>query len=142
MTPEAWSAASVGRSLAATAVRFQPTPYFEERLADRLRRAADRSAASAPAATVLPFPGALPDGLGGSVPADSSMPRTGGVMLGPLGPLGPLELRQSNRSLLVGGAIASGVSLAGAAYLAWRHGAIRHGAVRHGGWRPSRRVAG
>ncbi|HEX5465645.1 MAG TPA: hypothetical protein VFW92_03110 [Candidatus Limnocylindrales bacterium] len=82
----------MGRLLASSAVRFHPSPYVEERLAERLARAAAGPEAGPAEPRLLAFPG---------------------VTL-------PLEAHGPNRNLIVGGAIASGVSLAGAAYLAWR----------------------
>jgi hypothetical protein len=89
--------------LARGLVRFHPSFRFEEALAARLRAAADAmwlAAASAPPAAgrVLAFPD----------------PVTPGEALA--------RERVPARNLLVGGAIASGVSLAGAAFLAWRRG--------------------
>lgn len=103
--PEAWPTASVGRLLASSAVRYHPSPYAEERLAGRLARAAGGAGAEPPEARLVLFPGV-------SLRLDGRGPR---------------------RRLIVGGAICSGFSLAGAAFLAWRHGAA---------WRPGRRVAG
>jgi len=90
--------------LARGLVRFHPSFRFEEALAARLRATADsmRLAAAAggsPAeGTLLSFPG-----------------------LSAASPMLSRE-RVPARGLLVGGAIASGVSLAGAAILAWRRG--------------------
>jgi hypothetical protein len=80
-----------------TLVRFHPSFRFEESLAARLRAAADALA--------------LPAAAGGQT---ISFPRRPAVPHGD-----PREVL--NRGLLVGGAIASGVSIAGAAaWLAWR----------------------
>lgn len=99
--PAAGRAADV---LARSLVRFHPSFRFEDALAARLRALGEAMHDERPepvvGGPVLAFPG----GAGGSLaPADE-----------PAGPLG--------RGLLVGGAIASGLSLAGAAYLAWRRG--------------------
>lgn len=114
--PIAWSTPAVGRLLAASAVRFHPSPYVEERLAVRLARAAAAPGAERPEARLVAFPG---------------------VAL-------RLDGRGSARGLIVGGAICSGVSLAGAAFLAWRRGPWRHGAAARPGasWLPGRRAAG
>ena len=105
------STASVGRLLASSAVRYHPAPWIEERLAARLARAASGATGpSAPRANVVAFR------------------RLGAPSL---------DLRQPRRTLLFGGAIASGVSLAGAAYLAWRHASRPHAP-----WRSGRRAAG
>ncbi|MDQ3554209.1 MAG: hypothetical protein M3395_07360 [Chloroflexota bacterium] len=78
--------------------RFRPSFGFEERLAGRLRSEAAGAASIAPGELVA-FPGAVPLS---NASVDASDRRA--------------------RSLLVGGAIASGVSIAGAALLAWRRG--------------------
>ena len=92
------------RLLADHLLRFHPSFRFEEALAARLRAVAERSSGEQAPAVVLPFPLA--------------------------GDLGPLErdrllereraTAQDRRRVLIGGAIASGVSLAGAAIVAWR----------------------
>ena len=104
MDPSASRAADV---LARSLVRFHPSFRFEDALAARLRAVGeamhdDRPVPAAGPRRVLAFPDAGLDGM--SV----------GLVDVPAGPLG--------RGLLVGGAIASGLSLAGAAYLAWRRG--------------------
>jgi len=75
--------------------RFHPSFLFEEQLADKLRRQADAaSGARQTSATVVPI---------AFIPPQSEGPRV------------------ADRRLLVGGAaIASGVSIAGAAVFAWR----------------------
>lgn len=84
--------------------RFHPSFRFEERLAGRLRtEAAGRGAPQAPGELVT-FPG-----------------------MGSLSEANHDAVDRRARSLLVGGAIASGVSIAGAAFagaklLAWRRG--------------------
>lgn len=84
--------------------RFHPSFLFEEWLADQLRRAAAaphggpdsrRSSEIIPLAVIPPLERSM-HGLAGS------------------------DRRLADRRLLVGGAIASGVSIAGAAVIAWR----------------------
>jgi len=74
--------------------RFHPSFLFEEQLADKLRRqaAATSDPGARPTATVVPIAIIHPQGTGA---------------------------RMADRRLLVGGAIASGVSI-GAAVIAWR----------------------
>ncbi|MGZ6295307.1 MAG: hypothetical protein ACXWPO_10890 [Candidatus Limnocylindrales bacterium] len=98
---------AVGRAadiLARSLVRFHPSFRFEDALAARLHALGEAMHDERPepliGGPVLAFPGA----------ADGSLAPTEE----PAGPHG--------RGLLVGGAIASGLSLAGAAYLAWRRG--------------------
>jgi hypothetical protein len=103
--PELAHAADV---LARALVRFHPSFRFEERLAARLREAA-----SPQPRRIIPFP-ALPV-AGGSMPfALDLAPAAVGQAVGRL-----------PRPVLVGGAIASGVSIAGAAVVAWRIAAWR-----------------
>ena len=86
-------------------LRFHPSFRFEEALAGRLRAVADRSRAGNPEpAAVLPFPVAGAD-RAASLDADFRLERAAA---------------QERRRVLIGGAIASGVSLAGAAIVAWR----------------------
>jgi hypothetical protein len=89
-------------------VRFHPSFRFEEALAARLRAVVDHAGPAIPtSATVLPFPvvGAddppAPDGT-----ATTAWPERAALL--------------ERRRVLIGGAIASGVSLAGAAIVAWR----------------------
>ena len=83
--------------------RFHPSFLFEEWLAEQLRRAGD-----------------------GTVPIDSVNARARIVPIAVIPPSGGmLQARRQDRRLLVGGAIASGVSIAGAAMLAWRRGRRR-----------------
>ena len=101
------------RQLARELVRVHPSFRFEERLASRLAEAA-RGMRLSPAAggEVLPIRLALPD-----VPGLSTLPPGVG--------LDPRELRP----LLIRGALTSAaLSLAGAAWVAWRrvHAAPRH----------------
>ena len=137
--PELAHAADV---LARALVRFHPSFRFEERLAARLRDAAQlRDVAQ------LPDAAASAAALGVTAPetavprADSeitrprriipfpALPVTGGSMPFALD-LAPAAVGQAMgrvpRPVLVGGAIASGVSLAGAAVVAWRIVALRH----------------
>jgi hypothetical protein len=97
---------AVGRAadiLARSLVRFHPSFRFEDALAARLRALGEALHDERPepliGGPVLAFPG-------GAEPS----------LVAPDEPAGPLG------RLLVGGAIASGLSLAGAAYLAWRRG--------------------
>jgi hypothetical protein len=100
----------LGRGL----VRFHPSFRFEEALAARLRRAAEvmRAGGQAQAgdsrAGLAPFAGRSPI-LSGPPVIFEARPSATGHFLDPRA-----------RGLLVGGAIASGVSLAGAMVLAWR----------------------
>ncbi len=81
--------------------RFRPSFRFEERLAGQLRSEAAGGAASVAPGELLAFPGAVR-------PSNASIDASD----------------RRARSLLVGGAIASGVSIAGAALLAWRRGRV------------------
>ena len=104
--PELIHAADV---LARALVRFHPSFRFEERLAARLREDGFPQPRR-----IVPFP-ALPV-AGGSMPfALDLAPAAVGQAMGRL-----------PRPVLVGGAIASGVSIAGAAVVAWRIAALRH----------------
>ena len=97
------------RLLADHLQRFHPSVRFEEALAARLRAVAERSGPDRAdtrrsAAIVVPVP-----------------------LAGDLGPLERARAEERERSsaqdrrrVLIGGAIASGVSLAGAAIVAWR----------------------
>jgi hypothetical protein len=94
--------------------RLHPSFRFEETLAGRLRTMAELDQPDRPRLSVVAFPAptarlAAPVGELGTVPA-----RTGGFR--------PDELIADPRArgIILGGAIASGVSLAGAALLAWR----------------------
>lgn len=113
--PELVHAAHV---LSRSLVRFHPSFRFEERLANRLREAAPwREPARWPAPAprrIIPFPG-LPV-------ADGSVPVALAVAPAAVGQ----AVGRVPRPVLVGGAIASGVSIAGAAVVAWRLAAWRH----------------
>ncbi len=100
--------ARVAAQLARALVRFHPSFRFEEALAARLRAAADAMLGVGPSrdGRVLAFPRLAGPETPGAFGTDAD------------------ELREGIRArdLLVGGAIASGLSLAGAAVLAWRRG--------------------
>jgi len=91
--------------LARTLVRFHPSFRFEDALAARLQAVGEAMHDARPEPLIGGSMVVFPRGIEG-VPA--------GRADEPTGPHG--------RGLLVGGAIASGLSLAGAAYLAWRRG--------------------
>lgn len=98
----------VSRRLAADLPRFHPSFRFEERLALRLAEAAAAmrlplAAGAERSATAIPVPlrQPTPDPL--ATPFDDE-----------------LEERPDARNVLVGGAVAASLSLAGAAWLAWR----------------------
>ena len=85
--------------------RFHPSFLFEEWLAGQLRGAASvRSAAAG---------GGHPAGKVGQIIPIAVIPPTGSAR-------DRLDVALRDRRLLVGGAIASGVSIAGAAVIAWR----------------------
>lgn len=90
------------RLLERTLVRFHPSFRFEEALARRLRESAG------------------PGGLRGGAEAGTERGSIGQLVPLPHGPGLVAAADGRARGLLVGGAIASGVSLAGAALLAWR----------------------
>jgi hypothetical protein len=100
----------LGRGL----VRFHPSFRFEEALAARLRRAAELMRAGGQVMAgeapdrMDPFPGRSAIVAGPPVVFETQ-PAVPGHLMDPRA-----------RGLLVGGAIASGVSLAGAVVLAWR----------------------
>jgi len=100
-------------------VRVHPSFRFEERLARRLAEAAAGmrlAVAAGGEGVILPFPGAAADRLAGGPPATD---RLAGEP--PLG-VDPDDARPvPRRPLLVGGAVTSAaLSLAGAAFVAWR----------------------
>jgi hypothetical protein len=82
--------------------RFHPSFVFEEWLADQLRRAAS-GGDSADVAEIIPI-AVIPHS------------QASGAAVG----LAVADRRFPDRRLIVGGAIASGVSIAGAAVIAWR----------------------
>jgi hypothetical protein len=91
-----------------------PRSRFEEALAARLRAVAERSGpAGRSATTVLAFPGPAEDA---HVLADASADGSDVEGVAERERLVAAERRR----VLIGGAIASGVSLAGAAFVAWR----------------------
>ncbi len=104
-------------------VRVHPSFRFEERLARRLAEAAAGmrlAVAAGGEGAILPFPGAATDPLAGHALADD--PRAGDPFGGPLAGAAPGAGRPlPRRPLLVGGAVTSAaLSLAGAAFVAWR----------------------
>jgi hypothetical protein len=98
---------AVSRRLAGDLPRFHPSFRFEERLAVRLAEAAASMR--------------LPLAAGGESPV-ARLPRSiAGPAPDPLRVLADDESRADQRPLLVGGAVAaSAISLAGAAWIAWR----------------------
>jgi hypothetical protein len=95
-------------------LRFHPSFRFEEALAGRLRAVAERSGPAGRAATaVLPFPGPAEDA---HLLVDASADGSDVEVVAEHERLAAVERRR----VLIGGAIASGVSLAGAAFVAWR----------------------
>ena len=110
-------------------VRVHPSFRFEERLATRLAAAAVgmRVAVAAGGDRIVAFrPGPATDLDPGIVPPEGSQdliePATG-AMLEPLDPEADAARRVPTRPLLIGGALTSAaLSLAGAAFVAWRFG--------------------
>jgi hypothetical protein len=112
------------RLLADQLVRFHPSYRFEEALAARLRLSAirsmleprsneDRGMRPGPEAPIIAFPSAAAaTGTGGDA---VSIAAAAGALPAAAGRAAP-----DRRAMLIGGAIASGVSLAGAAIVAWR----------------------
>ena len=95
-------------------LRFHPSFRFEEALAARLRAVAARSGpGGSSAATVLPSPGPTEVGAADS---DGAADEAALAAAAQRERLAALERRR----VLIGGAIASGFSLAGAAFVAWR----------------------
>ncbi|MGC8633055.1 MAG: hypothetical protein ACP5VP_00045 [Candidatus Limnocylindrales bacterium] len=135
--------------LSRSLVRFHPSFRFEERLAERLHEGVEwREARDWGAAAPAPGGKAAPAPWREAAPAPPSHPRhiipfpalpvAGGSVPFALA-VAPAALGQAigrvPRPVLVGGAIASGVSLAGAAVVAWRLAAWSHPAWRHPAWR-------
>ncbi len=124
--PELAHAADV---LSRSLVRFHPSFRFEEDLAASLRRAAQ-------APDLLPAPPTLGGGPQRRIPAlPVTIPFAGSLPVAL--DVAPAAVGQAMarvpRPVLVGGAIASGVSIAGAVVVAWRHGlAAPHRARRNG----------
>lgn len=114
---------TAARFLADHLVRFHPSFRFEEGLAARLRAAAGGSAAetgSADAgATLLAFPGAAAGPFDPAAPM-AELDDGDHAAIGVDGRWHSRFATQEQRRVLIGGAIASGVSLAGAAIVAWR----------------------
>ena len=106
-------------------VRYQPSFRFQEALAARLRGAerADFADTALAPITMLPVVERL-------LPGVASADGANGLAAGVAG---------WNRSLLVGGAIASGVSLAGA-IVAWRLGRLRVTGLAAGATAVARRI--
>ena len=109
--PELSHAADV---LSRSLVRFHPSFGFEERLAARLRLAG-----------LVPLVGdGRPAGLvthAGAAGLTGFGPVAAGMRRLPAGPGSPIHVAvRVPRPVIVGGAIASGVSIAGAAVVAWR----------------------
>jgi hypothetical protein len=117
-------------ALRTSLVRSHPSFRFEDRLAARLRaaaRARSAAAASTPsgAPTTVLFPGT------GDPGDDIALPvRAGGTVIAFPGSVAAVDDADASRGLLLGGAIASGVTVAGAALFAWRR--QRNGRGRHG----------
>jgi hypothetical protein len=110
-------------------VRVHPSFRFEERLATRLAAAAValRVPVAAGDGRVVAFrPGTSPDLVPGLVPPDASdVPATTalGLPAEPVGSDAEQARRTPTRPLLIGGALTSAaLSLAGAAFVAWRLG--------------------
>ena len=110
--------------LADRLVRFHPSFRFEEALAARLRAVAGGSPAEIGAAdrgaTLLAFPGPPARPIDAAAPATTDVDDPDQTALAVDGGLRPRFPTQEQRRVLIGGAIASGVSLAGAAIVAWR----------------------
>ena len=110
------------RALRDALVRIHPSFRFEERLAGRLRAAVDGVALPRAAGDPIPFRSRPTDAAPGPIPGDV-------VAVGRLSVLAPSlpePLDRLPRPVLIGGAIASGVSLAGVALVAWRRRPGRH----------------
>ena len=113
VAPDVRSAAAI---LERRLVRFHPSFRFEEALAARLRTAARRQSLTASGSVTEPPP---------ARPAESDIAVVAFPDAGaPARDTDPLAWTSDARprTLIVGGAIASGVSLAGAALFAWRRG--------------------
>ena len=125
--PELTHAAEV---LSRSLVRFHPSFRFEERVAARLRRAGygpvagdGRLAGRGPMADDEGPAGAAPRfaGGGGTLPGIGRVPARVPLALGLAGSISPVHAAgRVPRPVMVGGAIASGVSIAGVAVVAWR----------------------
>jgi hypothetical protein len=113
--------AAAAEALAAGAIRFQPSPRFEERLAARLREAAAGITARGPIAAPAVITARGPMVAVGGVATPRGLVPGAAPAAGPIAwPVGIGQaVERVPRPVLVGGAIASGVSLAGAAVVAW-----------------------
>ena len=114
---------TAARFLADHLVRFHPSFRFEERLAARLGAVAGGSAAGTGAAdagaTLVAFPGTAAGPID-DAPAMAETDDSEHVAIEVDGSAHWRFPTQEQRRVLIGGAIASGVSLAGAAIVAWR----------------------
>ena len=108
--------------LADRLVRFHPSFRFEEALAARLRAVAGGPSTdlgtAEPGAALLAFPGMAARPIDATTMAAIEVDDSDQTAID--GGLRPRFPRQDQRRVLIGGAIASGVSLAGAAIVAWR----------------------
>jgi hypothetical protein len=115
---------TAARFLADHLVRFHPSFRFEEGLAARLRAAAGGSATetgvAGAGATLLAFPGTAAGPIDPAAPATADVDDSDHAAISVDGRLHSRFSTQEQRRVLIGGAIASGVSLAGAAIVAWR----------------------
>jgi hypothetical protein len=94
-------------------VRFHPSFRFEERVASRLADLADRMrlpAAAGGEGDIVPGPLAL---------ATPAYPELDAIAAGTYDPSAP-EAQPVQRTVIIGGAVASALSIAGVAYVAWR----------------------
>ena len=105
-------------------VRFHPSFRFEEALAARLRAVAGGSMAEIGAAeagaTLVAFPGTAGAPVDAAAFATLDVDDSDHAAIAVDGRVRPRFPTQEQRRVLIGGAIASGVSLAGAALVAWR----------------------
>jgi hypothetical protein len=105
-------------------VRFHPSFRFEDGLAARLRAVAGRSAdeigAADGGATLLAFPGRVAGPVDPTALATADVDAADHTATAVDDRVRAHFPTQEQRRVLIGGAIASGVSLAGAAIVAWR----------------------
>ncbi len=115
---------TAARFLADHLVRFHPSFRFEEGLAARLRAVAGGSAAGTGAADagamLFAFPGTAAGATDDAAPAMAEVDDSEHVAIAVDSSAHWRFPTQEQRRVLIGGAIASGVSLAGAAIVAWR----------------------
>ena len=115
---------TAARFLADHLVRFHPSFRFEEGLAARLRAVAGGSTAETggadAGATLLAFPGTAAGPIDAAAPATAETDDSEHAAIAVDGSAHRRFPTQEQRRVLIGGAIASGVSLAGAAIVAWR----------------------